>query len=75
MQVYIKGDYGIDTIVKTLNTLRRKKVEIIEINSKDVEDTHLDIFITLKETDYKTAENAKQLLEKLYCLKSVEIID
>lgn len=74
-QVYVKGNYGVDTLIRTLGTLRRKKIEILDVYSKDVKEEYLDIFITLKDKEYKTAVNAKQLLEKLYCLESVEIID
>lgn len=74
-QVYIKGSYGVDTLLKTLNTLRRKKIEILDVYSKDIQSGTSDIFITLKEGDVTSALKAKDLLEKLYCLERVEIIE
>lgn len=74
-QVYAKGSYGLDTLIRTLGTLRRKQIDILDVYSKDVENDYSDIFITLKDKDVKTAALAKKLLEKLYCLECVEIIE
>lgn len=74
-QVYAKGNHGVDALLKTIGTLRRKKIDILDVYSKDIESHHSDIFITLKDKDYKTALDVKRLLEKLYCLQNVEIIE
>ena len=74
-QVYAKGDYGLDTLIRTLGTLRRKKIDILDVYSKDMANDYSDIFITLKDKDHQTAMLAKKLLDKLYCLEDVEIIE
>ncbi|MDM8533800.1 hypothetical protein QUF55_03755 [Clostridiaceae bacterium HSG29] len=74
-QVYVKGDYGMDTLIRTLGTLRRKQVDVLDVYSKDIENDYSDIFITLKDKDYNAAKAVKKMLEKLYCLQKVEIID
>ncbi|MEA1973945.1 MAG: hypothetical protein U9N10_00155 [Bacillota bacterium] len=74
-QVYVKGDYGLDTLIRTLGTLRRRRINVLDVYSKDIKNDYSDIFITLKDENGDTAKNAKKILEKLYCLQKVEIID
>ena len=74
-QVYVKGNYGLDTLIRTLGTLRRKRIDVLDVYSKDIKNDYSDIFITLKDEDENTAKNVKKILEKLYCLQKVEIID
>jgi hypothetical protein len=74
-QVYAKGNYGLDTLIRTLGTLRRKQVDILDVYSKDIGTDYSDIFITLKDKDQDRAQTVKKMLEKLYCLEKVEIID
>ncbi len=74
-QVYVKGNYGLDTLIRTLGTLRRKRIDVLDVYSKDIKNDYSDIFITLKDENEDTAKNVKKILEKLYCLQKVEIID
>ena len=74
-QVYVKGNYGLDTLIRTLGTLRRKRIDVLDVYSKDIKNDYSDIFITLKDENEDTAMNVKKILEKLYCLQKVEIID
>lgn len=74
-QVYVQGNYGMDTLVKTIGTLRRKQIEVSDVYLKETGNNQSDIFITLKNNDFDNVQNVKELLEKLYCLDFVQIIE
>jgi hypothetical protein len=74
-QVYVQGNYGMDTLAKTIGTLRRKQIEVSDVYLKETGNNQSDIFITLKNNDFDNVQNVKELLEKLYCLDFVQIIE
>ena len=72
-KICAKLDNGLDLTLKVINTLRRKEFDINDLEMKNNKG-EISLFITLKQDDLKSLENATFQMEKIYGVSDIKII-
>lgn len=68
----IKLDQGIDSVVRVLNYLRRREINIISVDMKKTNEKNVDVKIVFDSSISR--EKILSHLEKIYDIKSVEVM-
>ncbi|BEP28275.1 ACT domain-containing protein [Helicovermis profundi] len=74
-RLYAKLSSGMDLTIRVLTTLRRKEFAISGIDMKNLEETGVELLITLTGNSSKNAENAMYQMEKIYGVSEVKLVN
>jgi len=72
-KIYASTDYGIDSLVRVVGTLRRKEFDIVGVSMDSISEETSELCITLREHAKLNAEYAKYQLEKIIDIENIQI--
>ena len=73
-RLYARLSSGMDLTMRVLTTLRRKEFDISSIDMKKLEESGVELLITIDENSKQNVQSAMNQVEKIYGVSEVRLV-